>query len=358
MRLLLYTDPHISSKSSIITGRTGKEVHSRFSSRLDKCISTFEWINNFGHDLNVDKIVCLGDLVDNPTLSAEELSAISVSNLNSHTIILGNHDIESIDGFFNSVDLYGGAIKTPQRIETPEGYLIIYLPYSKTKYNLSELRGEYSPEKTIFLSHNDIKGIYYGKYLSQSGYDINDIRRNCLYFINGHLHVGKWVIENQVINLGTCTGLNFNNVGGWSPSIAVLNIDKDKVSLDLIENPYAYIFNDFRCASKMQVIEDIKSLNKNVSNVVQFRVPKSIVDFTREEVDKCKDFIDFYRIMSIFEKSVEEDNSSSEDEIVSLSKTTSINIYDTLREFVNKTLPSKYDLDSVLSEIKVLEEGT
>ena len=40
----------------------------------------------------------------------------------------------------------------------------------------------------IILSHNDLAGLQLGKYISKTGFDINDIDKNCALFINGHLH--------------------------------------------------------------------------------------------------------------------------------------------------------------------------
>ena len=349
MKLLIYTDPHLSTNSSIIVGKMESQKRERFSARLDRCISTFEWINQSAKDYKVDQIICLGDLVDQPKLNAEELSAISESKIESHKILVGNHDVSSVDGYFNSCNLYGNAIRE-FKIDRLGDTSIVYLPWSRDLIDLSKELEGCDPNKTIILSHNDIKGIFYGNYKSTSGYDIPDILRSCKLFINGHIHTGSWIQKGRIMNLGTITGLNFNNVNGWS-GYAVI-VDTDTFKLTWLENPYAFVFKDQRILSRSQLGDFFSTLDDNKCNIVQLRVPKSLVEVTRSSIENHKS-IAFSRILTLYDKTDENiDNLDPSDrENLDLE----INIYDSLRAYVKENCPSKYDLNSVLDEINKLE---
>lgn len=354
MKILLYTDPHISTNSSIVTGKMDGQEHPRYSARLDKCISTFNWINKIATDNKVDQIICLGDLVDQSKLSAEELSAIGESHIESHTILIGNHDVSSLDGYFNSCNLYGRAIISPQVIKYDD-FNLVYLPWSKEIVDLNRLCEGLSPDRTIILSHNDLKGIYYGNYMSQYGYDIRDILQNCNLFINGHLHVGKWIQKNRIMNLGTITGLNFNNVGGWTGFALMIDTSNNKFKLTWFENPYAFIFYDSKITSRLQLSDFMRSLDKTRFNVIQLRVPKNLVDVTRDTVERNKS-ICFSRILTLHEKVTLEEGEEVIEEKEEIAQS-GLSIYDSLREFIEKNCPTKYDKESVMSEVNKLEVG-
>lgn len=354
MKLLLYTDLHLATNGSIVTGKMTGQEYDRFSARNDICIRTMKFINDLAKRHSVDEIVCLGDLVDQPKLSAEELSAISESKIYDHKILIGNHDVSSADGYFNSCNLYGNAIRTPMVEKLPGDVSIVYLPWSKDIIDLYELCKGLDPNKTIILSHNDLKGIYYGNFLSTYGYDIKDILNVCRYFINGHLHVGKWVQKDRILNLGTISGLNFNNIGGWIGYAVIL--DTDTMKLTWFENPYALHFYDQRIVSRIQLNEFFdKGFDRKKFNVVQLRVPKSLVELSRNLIDS-EDSIKFSRILTLHEKVATDEESP---EIVADADTfrSEISVFDSLRKFVSENCPSKYDKDSVLKEVDNLEAG-
>ena len=120
MKLGLYADPHISLSSSIVMGKKGS-----LSGRLENLVKSFTWMNKFFTDNNVDHIICLGDLVDKPTLNAEEISAMKECHIDNHIIILGNHERSSADGTYNSINMYDHVITSPAMLSDD----VVMLPY-------------------------------------------------------------------------------------------------------------------------------------------------------------------------------------------------------------------------------------
>ena len=223
MRLLIYADPHWSTTSSIIRSRGEK-----YSRRLEGLIKTMQWIENLAVEENCSSIVCLGDFFDTATLNSEEISAlheIAWSN-KYHYFIVGNHEIGKYDLSLNSVNALGLADKfdiIDRPAEIPiwkKDTAVICVPYilDKDRKPLKEYLLQACPhiddrEHVIVFSHNDIKGVQMGRFISTSGFELSEIKDNCSLFVNGHLHNGCEVAPG-VINLGNITGQNFVVDGG------------------------------------------------------------------------------------------------------------------------------------------------
>ena len=81
-----------------------------------------------------------------------------------------------------------------------------FLPYMSSNNKLLKL-ADYIPKDTkkkIILSHNDIAGLQYGKFISTSGFLVNDIMNDCTLFINGHLHNSQ-IINDKIVLVGNLT---------------------------------------------------------------------------------------------------------------------------------------------------------
>lgn len=361
MKYLLYTDPHICTDASIVTGKIANQTYTRYSAREDMCINTFNFINYVARDKNVDKIVCLGDLVESSNLSAEEISTISDCHIENHLLLVGNHDVSTSDNYFNTCNLYGNAIREV-KIEKVGKTNIVYLPWTKEPIDLDSILKDCDPNNTVILSHNDIAGIMYGSHLNDVGYHIEkDILKHCRLFINGHLHSGSWIIPNRILNLGTVTGLNFNNCNGFTGKVVIL--DTDTLTLEWLDNPFAFKFIDIKVSSKLELQNMFVNLDRTLSNVVQIRAPRFLVDICREKLDAESSII-FSRILTTSgedpdkeaKTDIDTDLEGSGDAHVNL--TSNLNIYELLRQYVNDNCPeSKYDKVSVLNEIDILERG-
>lgn len=326
MKILIYADPHFSSKSSIIRGR-GK----KYSVRLENLIETFKWINKLAVEKGCEEIICLGDLFDSPDLTAEEITAIAECDIGHHKFIVGNHDALSNDLSLNAINTFqNSTIYTEPTMIELGGKKIIILPYITEidRIPLKELLAPYQNENYIVLSHNDIKGVQYGAYVSKTGYDYKEIPDNCELFINGHIHNGGFVGEDRVLNLGSLTGMNFNNdATNWKPCVAILDLDNS--SIDFIPNPYAFLFykRDYSDSNISIIKEFLDSLDSTMKNVISIKVNSELVDQVQELI-KNRNHIYYSRVLADYS------GQQVEYETKNISIDVNIDYFEKFKEFV------------------------
>lgn len=264
MKYLLYSDNHFSQYSSIIRGRGEK-----YSLRLENQLTTMNWLQDLAWNNHCDGVVCLGDFFDKPDLNVEELSAlkdIKWCNL-PQVFIVGNHEMGLNDLSYNSTSVFklipnSSVIDKPMMINSE----LVVIPYQleSTRKSLSEYLEPFrSYDPKVILSHNDIKGIQMGQFISQTGFSVDEIRENCKLFINGHIHNEMNNLEG-IINIGNITGQNFNEDADKYEHHAFI-LDTDNNTFDVIENPYAFNFYkldfttpDFNKALKPNAVVSVK----------------------------------------------------------------------------------------------------
>lgn len=340
MKIGLYTDSHITMSSSIVLGKTGT-----FNGRLENMIESFDWANEEFKRNQCDTIVNLGDTVDKSSLEAEEISALKLCHIDDHIILLGNHERVSENGKLNSINMYDHVIIEPQFLNDQ----IFLLPYSKKPLDLSSYKLD--KDKTIILSHNDIKGIMYGDYLTTIGYEIPDILNNCRLFINGHIHQGKWIYSKRILDLGLLSGLNFSTTDSdWNPGIAIL--DTDNFSVKFIENPKAFIFHKATIYDQTSLLKFLDKLPRERNNIVQIKVPYDLADSCRKLLES-KPYVIHSRILTF---SNDKNSIIDSDDNVLVLKQDKRSGYDKFREYISskESLPVSKDL--INDELKILEE--
>lgn len=256
MKYLIYSDNHFCQYSSIIRGRGDY-----FSLRLENQLKTLEWIRSVAEDNKVDAIFNLGDFFDKPDLNSEELTALSFIRWSTDIpqyFIVGNHEMGLTNNLYSSsavLDLPKGSTV----FEKPQWFNddIFILPYilESNRKPLIEYLGDKKPK--IILSHNDIKGVKLGQFISQNGFDIDEIGENCRIFINGHIHNGGNIAKN-IVNIGNITGQNFNEDASLYNHKAII-LDTDKNTIDEIENPYAFNFYKIDFTSGVDTSLKLKS---------------------------------------------------------------------------------------------------
>ena len=283
MRYLLYSDNHFCQYSSILRGR-GK----KYSLRLENQLDTMSWIYDTAVDYKVDAIIHLGDFFDKPDLNAEELSALSeISWLDTIGIdqyyIVGNHEMGLNTNEYNSTKVlklleYGSVISEPMWWND-EIFILPYILESNRK-PLAEYMG--GKKADIILSHNDIKGIQMGQFISQTGFEVEEIQANCSLFINGHIHNGSNVAKG-IINIGNITGQNFNeDATKYGHHIFIL--DTDNRSIEEIENPFALNFYKL-------TYEELKSTQLKNNAVISVKVMD-------KDVDECKRWLEIHNVLA------------------------------------------------------------
>jgi len=265
MKILLYGDLHWSTTSSILRAASDK-----YTVRLDNLIQTVNWVEQLAKDRGCNSIISLGDWFDKAELTAQEISAIQEIKWSGkkECFIVGNHEIGRHDNLYSTTDVFG--LKTLCTVfNAPKQYIlggteICILPYipSTDRKPMVEYFGEKTCKRVI-LSHNDIKGIQMGQFISQDGFSVEEIEESCDLFINGHLHNGMWV-TGKILNLGNITGQNFSEDGfKYKHNAAIL--DTETLEVELVENPYAINFY------KLDFTEDdsIKHINSiQIKNAV------------------------------------------------------------------------------------------
>ena len=295
MRFMIYADPHCSSYSSIIRSRGSK-----YSLRLENIINSINWVEQMAIEKECSQIVCLGDFFDKAELNSEELTAIQEikwANM-SHIFIVGNHEMGRSNLQFSSSHLFNlcpdnKVIEKPYSFihQTTEGECeICYLPYV-LESDREQLNYYFGPmDKTrIIFSHNDIKGIQMGKFISSSGFELDDIKNNCSLFINGHLHNGT--AFDNVINLGNLTGQNFSE-DALLYEHRCLILDTDTHAVEYLTNPFAFNFYklDFTIINSDLFEPTLKALKDN--SVVTIKVSSENVNMVRQILTTCNNIVE------------------------------------------------------------------
>lgn len=249
MRILVYTDNHFCQNSSIVRGR-GKV----YSDRLENQISTINWVEETAYKNNCSLIINAGDFFDSSALNSEEISALREIKWNNaawHYFLVGNHDASNKSLSFSSTNLFSLCpnvdVIDKVSIVGDSDFAILFIPYI-TQSNLDEdikiddlLGGNVIlKEKTLLISHNDLKGVQFGNFISKSGLLIEDIESHCDLCINGHLHNGEWVTR-KILNLGNITGQNFSEDATKYGHQCIV-VDTNDMSYNFITNPYAFNF--------------------------------------------------------------------------------------------------------------------
>lgn len=290
MKILVVGDVHWSQYSSILRKRG-----EHYSLRLENLIKSINWAERLADDTKCSSIVYLGDFFDRAELNSEEISALKSirwSRLH-HDFLVGNHEAGRASLEFNSADLFN--MKNFNVVSMGE---VVYYNMDKVKlcfipYIAEDSRepleaylgvDDNSFEKTIVFSHNDIKGFAMGNFISQAGFDIEDIDKHCDLYLNGHLHNGGRVTS-KIINVGNLTGQNFSE-DAFKYDHSVIVLDTDTLSCAVYENPYALNFYklDFSENDTIDYINEISSrMKKNC--VATIKCNENDLEYLRNRFD-------------------------------------------------------------------------
>lgn len=337
MKILLYSDCHFSTYSSIIRKRS-----ERFSARLENLIKSINWAEDLSYNQECDAVVCLGDFFDNSIISAEECTALrDVEWCNiPHYFLVGNHEISSANTTTSSAHILSllDRIKVIDhaKSEVFDDCEICFLPYTQNYVSIAEIFGE-QKHKRIVLSHNDISGINYGAFVSNIGFDVDDITSNCDLFINGHLHNGS-KINRCIYNIGNLTGQNFGEDAARYKHSAFI-LDTEDLSLIEYENPYAFNFY------KLVINDEDFSVFKNLKNnaVVTIKCNESNYETLRAFVSASNNISDCRLIVDRRQDEVEEKHE--------------LEAVDHLKQFIKFVFENYGQSEAVVSELsKVCEK--
>lgn len=329
MKIGIVGDIHWSKYSSILRSRGNK-----YSKRLENCIDSINWAEDTTRDC--DMVVYLGDFFDHESLKSEEITALSEIKWNKlpHKFLVGNHELGLNDLSFSSAHIFDlhdkEVIDHTASIVYGSDCQVCFLPYMlNIKESIEEYFGDYLAEKRIIFSHNDIAGVQMGKFVSTSGFDINDIEANCDLFINGHLHNGSKVSD-KIYNIGNLTGQNFSEDANiYKHNIFIL--DTSTLEIEQIENPYALKFYKFNS------LEDLMNYQLKSNSIITAKLYNGVVDKAKDYVKDNENIIAHRFII------LQEESRNVSTNNVSLT----INHLEKFQEFV---------LDKLGNDITVVEE--
>ena len=290
MKVCFYTDVHWSQNSSIVRSRGGK-----YSTRLENLIQSVNWAERLAFDCGCSAVICGGDFFDSTELNCEEISALKEVEWApiSHVFITGNHEstVKSLE--FSTTEIFSlcpnsVVMHTPQQyfIEGAGGVEFCFLPYitESDRKPIEEYFGGKTSRRIIF-SHNDLKDVQYGQFISTEGFSIDDIERNCDLYLNGHIHHCAYVTD-KVINGGNLTGQNFTEDATKFEHCALV-IDTDTLSVTFYKNPYAMNFYKMN-ATYIDDETDLKLLLGTMGNnaVSTIKVKASKLELAKEVLAK------------------------------------------------------------------------
>lgn len=339
MKIGIVGDVHWSKYSSIVRSR-GHE----YTTRLENCIKSVTWAEELIENCGCDFTVYLGDFFDKSELSAEELSALNEVcwNTTDHIFLVGNHEMGINNLSISSAHLLN--LKTNiEVIDKPtykcffeDGFL--FLPYILEE-NRKPFYEYISNPHCVVFSHNDLKGIQMGQFISTSGFELDDIENNCKLFINGHIHNGSKVSQ-KIINVGNLTGQNFSeDATKYHHSIMIL--DTDTGSCALYDNPYAFNFYKFDVTKGEDQYRKIESIVNNEINPV---ITLKLLSSQKDVYDKLLSNTVIHR-MIVQPEFVHNDNNKEALE------TLSINHLEKFKEYILNELGNNDDVINELSAI-------
>lgn len=340
MKYLLYSDVHWSVKHSLVQGNSDK-----YSLRLTNLINSVNWAEEVAEEQNCDAVICLGDFFDSDTLCSEEITALSEINWSKlpHYFLVGNHETDVYDLSYNTVNIFQKndfqIIKDVQKLDLQSDISLLFLPYIKDEYRktIKDYKQDLNinSKKCIVLSHNDVKDIQYGAYISKSGIEVSDIEENCALFLNGHIHNGDKFCKNG-INLGNLSGKAFTeNAFKYSHCAYILDINETTLSMDLqlIENPYAFNFYQIDIMEEKDIIR-LNNLKNNA--VVIIRCVPEYISKVRDIVSKNKNIVKERIISLITMQNIKKVNTEEDLKLLKLRNNKSH--LEQLVEFVKQTI--------------------
>lgn len=296
MKIAICGDVHWCTYSSILRKRGN-----RYSMRLENLVESVNWFLKTAKDNGCVNCFFLGDFFDSNTLTAEEISALSNLDLYNHDLyasfIVGNHEMGLANLDYSTAHSFllneNNDVFNKPSIAALGNTLIYILPYELEITRKNSIK-EYFPADSfsnsnykyrILLSHNDIKGIQMGKFISKEGFELEELSKTFDLVINGHLHNQEWVSKN-VLNLGNITGQNFSEDATRYKHQCMI-LDCDTLEYELVTNPYALNFSKLDFTDKNDNIDYINNMSQLVGNhaVVSIKCNEENYNYIKHRFD-------------------------------------------------------------------------
>lgn len=348
MNIMFWTDCHWSQNSSIVRSRGDK-----YSTRLENLIASINEVERAAWYANCKYIVCGGDFFDSCVLNSEEVSALKEIQWApiTHIFITGNHESNVSSLEYSTTDIFNLCpnsviISTPQMLTSEDGSVeMCFLPYI-TERDRQPIE-TYFPQRDearsrIIFSHNDLKNVQYGPFLSTEGFTVEEIENNCDLCLNGHIHHCAYV-SNKIINGGNLTGQNFTE-DAYKFEHCWQIINTDTLHVDFYINPHAFNFykvDATTCNTLEEVVNKLSSLKQHA--VITLKTHSNLASAVRDYLKTVsKDSITEYRLI------VESNTESVTDSSVQFEAV------DHLKQFENYVLNNIGSTDVIQSELTAI----
>lgn len=251
MKILIYSDLHISKTSSILPLIL---KDSSYSYRQNMIMKLGKFLSDVVEEQHPDLIINLGDTFDQHVISSYDINVASAFFKNfekykdiPHIVLVGNH--EMVNTNFNAVELLDN-IPNIQVINTPCTLYddLAFLPYC----NYKDIT--YFPEGRFLFSHQDIQGSSVrGDFVLPDGIDRRVLLDSYKFVFNGHIH--KPSIKDNIINVGSIATHSFSDDSESVPQCYIF--DTDSLDLKVIKPKHICpLFRKFDIECKSQ-LEDI-----------------------------------------------------------------------------------------------------
>lgn len=346
MRILIYSDVHISRTSSILPSLND----SKYTYRQQMIINTGEWLSQIMVNEKPDAIINCGDTFDQHTITSYDVNVASkffsffndrmrINGLNiPHYVLVGNH--EMLNANFNAVDILNNipgifVINQPTSVDN-----FGFLPYC----NYTDILQ--FPEGEFLFSHQDIQGsVIRGDFTLPDGIEPSVLKQKYKLVFNGHIH--KSSINGNVINVGSVTTHSFSDDMDSVPKAYIF--DTKTLDLQIFSNYQCPLFRKCEVQSVGELRDYIQGLDYNYKYVLQCTCPFEIKNGIKCYLDTQEDII----ISNRLNVKVTKNNQTSEDEIVNTDLQSNVDVFTTFKEFLN-TIDLKYPKQLYLD---VLKEG-
>lgn len=325
MKILLYSDLHISKTSSILPLNFSM---SKFSFRQNMIIETGKFLVEKAKEYDVDLIINLGDTFDVHTITSYDVTTAGeffkcFAELDKpHFVVVGNHEMINQD--FNAIAMLDNVsnitiIKDPISIEL-SGIKFAFLPYCNYRDILE------FPDGDILFSHQDIQGSKLrGDIVLEEGIKPDILKKKYKLVFNGHIH--KSSIIDNVVNVGSITTHSFADDEESIPQCYIYNTDT--MELTPIKSNICPLFRKFSIGTLDELEAYIFNLNKNYNYIINCTCPFDLKDSVKEYLTNCEYVLNFKLSVT-----VDKNKQKLEDEDLILQKS-NIDIIKSFKEFLN-----------------------
>ena len=345
MKIFFFSDVHWNTTSSLVRQRGEK-----YSVRLEYLVKSMNWVNELAKKENCGAMICAGDFFDKSRISDEELTALNDIKWNDLDcyFLCGNHESSVSDLRYNVLTALESAnhyIITQPQLYNFDHIDILFLPTivesnrKELKEYINDVRDRLTGQPLVIVSHNDLAGLRYANGIeSKTGFNVDEIKENCVLYLNGHLHNSTRPAKN-IINLGSFSGHNFTN-DSISYEYGVWILDTETLKMEFIENPYGFNFYTFEIW-KPKDIEKLSSIKSNA--VLRISCVENLMPTLKDELERYTDKI----IEKIITQVVVDD--TPDRELVDVSY--KLDYMAKLAELCRSTIPNSNILEEELSII-------